>query len=714
MAGLGGRRAGGAARPRARGPDPADRRARRARGDRRGRRRGVGGRRGGRRRDQARSRARARPLKAIGVGNGPAAIAVGYGGVWVANRDDGTVTRIDAATDAVSDTVRVGGSPVAVAAGLGAIWVADGGTGAVIRIDPRTRRVTPPDRGRERAVRARGRRRLGVGGGDRVARQPPRRDAAVRVRGPRAATASTRRATTGRLTPVLSLAYDGLVAYRRIPGAGGSTLVADLAASVPQPTDGGRTYTFQLRRGLRFSDGTPVRPEDFRASIERVVRLAGQVAPLLRRHRRRRRVQPAAVRPLEGHRDRRRGTDDHHPPPPARRRVQHKLAIPLAYVLPARAPATLIRGRPRRAPGPYRIAAFAPARGVAAGAQPALSLVVGRGASRRLPRRDHRRRPPRTPPRRWPPCSTAAPTPSSSPALSSGQLPVDQARALALTDASHVHTAPTPCTSYLFLNVRERAVRRPAGPPGAELRDRSPAHGRARGRQRPCGPVLPGRSRPGCPATRRPARSQPARRPRAAWSAPDLARARRLVAASGSRGARVQVWGIGGVRGASSATPAASCATWATASGSGCCPTSRSYFDYVNDTRHHVQVGFYGWLADFLTPSNFFDPFSCGHLRRNSSDNVNPSQFCDHAVDAGVRRRAGRPRHGGERALGRTRPPGAGGSSSGPAVHPPQPRCWSPTGSATRRCTRPSDRCWISSGSASRAFTALKPSRAAR
>ena len=81
-------------------------------------------------------------LKAIGVGNGPAAIAVGYGGVWVANRDDGTVTRIDAATGVVSDMVRVGGSPVAVAAGLGAVWVADGDTDTVIRIDPRTRKAS--------------------------------------------------------------------------------------------------------------------------------------------------------------------------------------------------------------------------------------------------------------------------------------------------------------------------------------------------------------------------------------------------------------------------------------------------------------------------------------------------------------------------------------------------------------------------------------------
>ena len=236
-------------------------------------------------------------VRAIGVGNGPAAIAAGYGGVWVANRDDGTVTRIDAATDAVTDTVRVGGSPGAVAAGLGAIWVADGGTGAVIRIDPRTRRVS------RRIALGSAPSALALAGGSvwvaATASRASHRGGTLRFEsGPSQVLQLHRPGGLRPATwPVLSLAYDGLIAYRRVAGAGGSTLVADLAASVPQPTDGGRTYTFQLRRGLRFSDGTPVRPEDFRASIERIVRLAGQVAPYLRRHRRRQRLQPAAVRP---------------------------------------------------------------------------------------------------------------------------------------------------------------------------------------------------------------------------------------------------------------------------------------------------------------------------------------------------------------------------------------------------------------------------------
>ena len=59
------------------------------------------------------------------------------------------------------------------------------------------------------------------------------------------------------------------------------------------------------------------------------------------------------------------------------------------------------------------------------------------------------------------------------------------------------------------------------------------------------------------------------------------------------------------------------------------------YFDYVSDSRHHVQVGFTGWIADFLAPSSFFGPFTCSQLVRNSSANVNTSQFCERAVDAG-------------------------------------------------------------------------------
>jgi peptide/nickel transport system substrate-binding protein len=62
---------------------------------------------------------------------------------------------------------------------------------------------------------------------------------------------------------------DGLVGFKRVPGPDGETVVADLAEALPTPTDGGRTYAFQLRRGIRYSTGRPVRATDVRHGLER-------------------------------------------------------------------------------------------------------------------------------------------------------------------------------------------------------------------------------------------------------------------------------------------------------------------------------------------------------------------------------------------------------------------------------------------------------------
>jgi peptide/nickel transport system substrate-binding protein len=71
------------------------------------------------------------------------------------------------------------------------------------------------------------------------------------------------------LLGALPLTNDGLSAYQQVGGSGSVQLVPDLAVSLPFPTDGGTTYTFHLRRGIRYSDGELVRPEDFRRALER-------------------------------------------------------------------------------------------------------------------------------------------------------------------------------------------------------------------------------------------------------------------------------------------------------------------------------------------------------------------------------------------------------------------------------------------------------------
>jgi ABC-type transport system substrate-binding protein/class 3 adenylate cyclase len=64
-----------------------------------------------------------------------------------------------------------------------------------------------------------------------------------------------------------------LLNYPDASGARGARLVPDAAAAMPTVTDGGRTYTFRIRPGYRFSppSNAPVTAATFRYSIERAL-----------------------------------------------------------------------------------------------------------------------------------------------------------------------------------------------------------------------------------------------------------------------------------------------------------------------------------------------------------------------------------------------------------------------------------------------------------
>jgi peptide/nickel transport system substrate-binding protein len=53
-------------------------------------------------------------------------------------------------------------------------------------------------------------------------------------------------------------------------------LVPDLAAAAPTISADGLTYTFTLRDGVRFEDGSPVTSKDVRHGIESIERLFAQ------------------------------------------------------------------------------------------------------------------------------------------------------------------------------------------------------------------------------------------------------------------------------------------------------------------------------------------------------------------------------------------------------------------------------------------------------
>ena len=79
---------------------------------------------------------RSRVVGHVLVGRRPVALAIGHGSVWVANADDGTVSRIHPGRREVIRTIGIGAPAIDLAVATDAVWVANGSDGTVSRIDP--------------------------------------------------------------------------------------------------------------------------------------------------------------------------------------------------------------------------------------------------------------------------------------------------------------------------------------------------------------------------------------------------------------------------------------------------------------------------------------------------------------------------------------------------------------------------------------------------
>ena len=384
------------------------------------------------------------------------------------------VSRIDPVTDTVTRTITVGNRPRGLAIAGGLVWVG-------------ARPAATGHRGGTLTVLA-----TGLGRHRRPGPHAEPRD------------------------PVLPLTNDGLTAYQRVGGSGSVQLVPDLAVSLPTPTDGGTTYTFQLRRGIRYSNGELVRPEDFRRALERDLILGPEPATTAARSPtssaapRARRTRATATSPA--------GSSPTTPP----NTVTFHLVAPEPRVPgPAHAPG---RGRgagrhtrPRHRPSPaarhrpVQVGRASPDTRRRSCATPTSTS----GRTRRVPTAtptgsSSASSPARRP--RSPPSSTAAPTTCST-----------ECRQTAWPRCKP--GSPASCTSPRDRHRRADpqhpggAVQRRPGPPGDQLRDR-PRQDRPPAR--PGRPAhLPDTARPAFPATDRycpyTTRPQPGR---------DLARAR--------------------------------------------------------------------------------------------------------------------------------------------------------------------------------------------
>ena len=60
-----------------------------------------------------------------------------------------------------------------------------------------------------------------------------------------------------------------LLTFAAAPGGGGTKLVPDLATGMGTPSDGDKTWTYHIRTGVKFEDGTPVTSKDVKYAVER-------------------------------------------------------------------------------------------------------------------------------------------------------------------------------------------------------------------------------------------------------------------------------------------------------------------------------------------------------------------------------------------------------------------------------------------------------------
>lgn len=67
--------------------------------------------------------------------------------------------------------------------------------------------------------------------------------------------------------------YIPLLTFKHAEGKEGSEVVPGLAKALPKISNGEKTYTLELRKGLKYSDGTPVKASDFKNAVERVFKV---------------------------------------------------------------------------------------------------------------------------------------------------------------------------------------------------------------------------------------------------------------------------------------------------------------------------------------------------------------------------------------------------------------------------------------------------------
>ncbi|RWO67004.1 MAG: ABC transporter substrate-binding protein [Mesorhizobium sp.] len=422
--------------------------------------------------------------------------------------------------------------------------------------------------------------------------------------------------------------YDGLVAFRKAEGMDGFTIVPDLAEALPQVSNGGKTFTFKLRKGIKFSSGQDLGVKDIVASFQRIFKVSGPTsgtfyAGIVGADKC---LADTKSCTLEGGvvGDEAAGTITINITKPDAE-LLYKLALPHAVVLPADTPAEDMGSKPIPSTGAYMISAFDPNKGMTVSRNPNFKQWSEEAQPDGYPdvvQYDFGL------------SEEAAVT-----AIQNGEadwmfdaLPSDRLGELGSKSMDQLHISPLSAWWYAPLNNRLAPFdNEKARQAVAYAIDRNTLVKLFGGKvlASPVCQVLPP-DFPGhedyCPFTKNPG---------AKWSAPDLDKAKQLVEDSGTKGQKVTIIVEDTAISRSIGVYLQSVLTSIGYVADVKPISSNIQFTYIQNTNNKVQMSVTQWYKDYPAASDFLNIlFSCASFREGSDASINIAGFCDKEIDA--------------------------------------------------------------------------------
>jgi peptide/nickel transport system substrate-binding protein len=422
--------------------------------------------------------------------------------------------------------------------------------------------------------------------------------------------------------------FDGLVAFKKVGGQESFTIVPDLAQAMPQVTNGGKTYVFTLRKGIKFSNGKDLTVDDVVASFERIFKVSSPTAgtfyngivggdACLKK--------PATCTLDKGViGDAAAGTVTINLTAPDPEFL-YKLGVPHATIVPKDSPVKDAGTTPLPTTGPYMAASYDPNR----------MLKLVRNPNFTEWSRDAQ-------PQGYPDeidYSFGLTVEAEVTAVENGQAdwlydppPADRLNEMGTTHANQTHVSPLTALWYLTLNTNLAPFDNPLARQAINWAvDRNALvrlYGGTNLAQPTCSVLPPGF--PGhvdfCDYTKGGG---------ATWSAPDIDKAKQLVQQSGTAGQEVGVVVQDDEVNKSIGEYLQSVLNQIGYKAVLKPLSADIQFTYIQNTKNKVQLALTSWYQDYPAASDFLNVLlSCASFTPGSDSSINIAGFCDKGVDA--------------------------------------------------------------------------------